>query len=65
MSNSNPDNIQCTQNIWQKFLQSVPMSYANSLGVMSWKEGEQNVDYVVTKQIYEETISTLLQVCVS
>lgn len=42
------------------------ISYASSLGVMSWKKGEQNVDYLVTKpQIYEETISTPLWAHVS
>lgn len=63
---TDPDDIQCMQNIWQKFLQSVPVSYVNSLGVMPWKEGEQNVDNLVTKpQIDEEAISTLLRPCVS
>lgn len=33
---------------------------------MSWKEGEQNVEYLVTKpRMYEETISALLWACVS
>lgn len=42
------------------------MSYAKSLGVMSWKEGEQDLDCLVTKlQIYEETISTPLWARVS
>ena len=42
---TDPDEVQCTQPMWQKFLRSVPPLYANSLAVMSWKDGEgQTVD---------------------
>ena len=36
---TDPDEVQCTQPMWWKFLRSAPPTYANSLAVMSWKEG--------------------------
>lgn len=45
---NNPDGIQCTENMRQKFVWIVPVSYANTLGVMSLKKGEQkseNLDW--------------------
>lgn len=45
---------------------NVPASYANSLGVMSLKEGEQKVETLVgTLQIYEETVSAPLRAYIS
>lgn len=35
-----PDQVQCTQSVWQKFLWSVPSSYAKPLALMSTKEEE-------------------------
>ena len=44
-SPTDPDEVQCTQPLRQKFLQHVPALYTNSLAVMSWKKGEgQTVD---------------------
>ncbi|GAB0189164.1 hypothetical protein GRJ2_001381700 [Grus japonensis] len=32
--------VQCTRPMWQKFVQSAPSSYANSLAVIDWKSEE-------------------------
>ncbi|GAB0208124.1 hypothetical protein GRJ2_003278100 [Grus japonensis] len=37
---TDPDEVQCTQPIWWKFVLSAPSSYANSLAVMDWKSEE-------------------------
>ncbi|GAB0188040.1 hypothetical protein GRJ2_001269300 [Grus japonensis] len=37
---TDPDEVQCTQPMWQKLVQSTPSSYANSLAVIDWK-GEE------------------------
>ncbi|XP_074909170.1 ubiquitin carboxyl-terminal hydrolase 4 isoform X3 [Buteo buteo] len=62
-----PDEVQCTQPMWRKFLRSAPPLYANSLAVVSWKEGEgQTVDEVAGRlQQYEGSISSSLRACIS
>ena len=43
-----PDEVKCTRPMWRKFVQSAPSSYANSLTIMTWKDGEgQTVDDLV------------------
>jgi len=37
---TDPDEVQCTQSMWRKFVWSAPSSYANSLAVVDWK-GEE------------------------
>ncbi|GAB0207120.1 hypothetical protein GRJ2_003177600 [Grus japonensis] len=37
---TDPDEVQCTRPMWRKFVQSAPLSYANSLAVIDWK-GEE------------------------
>ncbi|GAB0209869.1 hypothetical protein GRJ2_003452600 [Grus japonensis] len=37
---TDPDEVQCTRPMWQKFVRSAPSSYANSLAVIDWKSGE-------------------------
>lgn len=32
-----PDEVQCTQSTWEKFVQHTPSLYANSLAMMSMK----------------------------
>ncbi|GAB0205222.1 hypothetical protein GRJ2_002987800 [Grus japonensis] len=37
---TDPDEVQCTRPMWQKFVRSAPSSYANSLAVIDWKSEE-------------------------
>ena len=34
---TDPDELQCSQSMWRKFVWSTPSSYANSLAVIDWK----------------------------
>lgn len=45
--------------IWQKFVRSVLMPYANSLAVLSWKDGEGPMVDELAGQLwqYEENLS--------
>ncbi|KAM9591469.1 uncharacterized protein ACIBXB_006265 [Morphnus guianensis] len=65
-SPTDPDEVQCTQPMWRKFLRSAPPTYANSLAVMSWKEGYgQTVDELAVQlQQYEGSLSSSLRACV-
>ncbi|KAK4821074.1 hypothetical protein QYF61_012416 [Mycteria americana] len=62
-----PDEVKCTQHVWQKFVQSTPSSYANSLAVMTWKGGEgQTADELAGKlQQYKKCLSSSLWACIS
>ncbi|GAB0206477.1 ubiquitin carboxyl-terminal hydrolase 4 [Grus japonensis] len=53
---TDPDEVQCTQPMWRKFVRSAPSSYANSLAVIDWKSEEApTVDEVAGRlQQYEE-----------
>ncbi|XP_049650061.1 uncharacterized protein LOC126035473 isoform X1 [Accipiter gentilis] len=66
-SPTDPDEVQCTQPMWRKFLRSAPPTYANSLAVMSWREGYgQTVDELpVQLRQYEGSLSSSLWACVS
>ncbi|GAB0203200.1 ubiquitin carboxyl-terminal hydrolase 4 [Grus japonensis] len=59
---TDPDEVQCTQLIWRKFVQSAPSSYANSLAVIDWKSEEApTVDEVAGRlRQYEENLSSSL-----
>ncbi|GAB0208577.1 hypothetical protein GRJ2_003323400 [Grus japonensis] len=59
---TDPDEVQCTRPTWQKFVQSAPSSYANSLAVMDWKSKEApTVDEVAGRlQQYKESLSSSL-----
>ncbi|KAK4807022.1 hypothetical protein QYF61_000351 [Mycteria americana] len=35
-----PDEVQCTRPTWRKLVRSAPASYANSLAILTWKDGE-------------------------
>jgi len=61
-----PDEVTCTQPMWRKFVQSAPSSYANSLAVMTWKDGEgQMVDELAGQAWqYKESFSSSLWACV-
>jgi len=37
---TDPDEVQCSQSMWRKFVRSAPSSYANSLAVVNWKGKE-------------------------
>ncbi|KAM9590502.1 uncharacterized protein ACIBXB_005762 [Morphnus guianensis] len=66
-SPTDPDEVQCTQPMWRKFLRSAPPTYANSLAVMSWKEGYgQTVDELAVQlRQYEGSLFSSLRACVS
>ncbi|GAB0202194.1 hypothetical protein GRJ2_002685000 [Grus japonensis] len=61
-----PDEVQCTKPKWQKFVQSAPSSYANSLAVMDWEDEEApTVDRIAGRlQQYEESLSSSLVLAV-
>ncbi|KAK4810737.1 hypothetical protein QYF61_007711 [Mycteria americana] len=48
-----PDEVQCMQPMWQKFVQSTPASYANSLAILTWKDGEGPTVDEVASQLRE------------
>ncbi|KAK4832852.1 LOW QUALITY PROTEIN: hypothetical protein QYF61_025872 [Mycteria americana] len=52
--------------MWRKFVQSAPSSYANSLAVMIWKDGEgQTVDELAGQlQQCEQSLSSSLRACI-
>lgn len=47
-SPAEPDEVQCTQSMWQKLVWSSSSLYTNSLALMSVKEGKQTVLQVTT-----------------
>ena len=57
-----PDEVKCTRPMWRKFIRSSPSSYANSLAVITWKDGEeQTVDELASQlRQYEESLSSSL-----
>ncbi|GAB0206582.1 hypothetical protein GRJ2_003123800 [Grus japonensis] len=59
---TDPNEVQCTWPMWWKFVQSTPLSYANSLAVMDWKTEEApTVDEVAGRlRQYEESLSSSL-----
>ncbi|GAB0203789.1 hypothetical protein GRJ2_002844500 [Grus japonensis] len=60
------DKVQCTRPMWQMFVRSTPMLYANSLAVMDWKSEEApTVDEVAGRlRQYEESLSSSLVLAV-
>ncbi|PKU29305.1 ubiquitin carboxyl-terminal hydrolase 4 [Limosa lapponica baueri] len=59
---TDPDEIQCTRPMWRKFVQSAPLTHANSLAVMEWKgeEGPMVNEVAARLQQYEESLSSPL-----
>ncbi|GAB0208327.1 hypothetical protein GRJ2_003298400 [Grus japonensis] len=59
---TDPDEVQCTRPMWQKFVRSAPSSYANSLAVIDWKSEEAPTVDEVAGQLrqYEESLSSSL-----
>ena len=59
---TDPDEVQCTQSMWRKFIQSAPSSYASSLAIIDWKGKEApTVDEVAVRlRQYEESLSSSL-----
>jgi len=63
---TDPDEVQRTQAMWQKFVQSAPPSYANSLAVLAQKEVAPTVNEVAGQlQQYKENLSSSLQARIS
>lgn len=40
---TDPDEVQRTKPMWQKFPRNTSLSYANSFLIISWKEGEEQM----------------------
>ncbi|GAB0175672.1 hypothetical protein GRJ2_000032400 [Grus japonensis] len=59
---TDPDEVQCTQPMWRKFVRSAPSSYANSLAVIDWKSEEAPTADEVAGRLrqYEESLSSSL-----
>lgn len=66
------DEVQCIPPMWQKYVQSVPSSYASSLAVLSWKGSwRQTVDELAVQlcsmresssaQVYTSAVEELSQ----
>jgi len=56
---TDPDELQCSQSMWRKFVQSAPSSYANSRAVVNWK-GKEALTVDVRLRQYEESFSSSL-----
>ncbi|KAK4831207.1 hypothetical protein QYF61_016044 [Mycteria americana] len=39
-SPTDPDEVQCTRPMWQKLVRNAPSSCANSLAILTWKDGD-------------------------
>uniref|UniRef100_A0A8D0F8T2 Uncharacterized protein n=1 Tax=Strix occidentalis caurina TaxID=311401 RepID=A0A8D0F8T2_STROC len=59
---TDPDEVQCTQPMWRKFVRSTPSPYANALAVMDWRDKEgPTVDELACRlRQYEENLSSPL-----
>ncbi|KAK4810568.1 hypothetical protein QYF61_004531 [Mycteria americana] len=57
-----PDEVQCTRPLWRKLVRNAPPSCANSLAILTWKDGEgPTVDEDASQlQEYKENISSSL-----
>jgi len=57
---TDPDELQCSQSMWRKFVWSAPSSHANSLAIIDWKGKEApTVDEVAVRlRQYEESLSS-------
>ncbi|KAK4815719.1 hypothetical protein QYF61_006757 [Mycteria americana] len=57
-----PDEVQCTQSTWLKLVRNAPSSCANSLAILTWKDGEGPTVDEADSQLreYEESISSSL-----
>ncbi|GAB0210107.1 hypothetical protein GRJ2_003476500 [Grus japonensis] len=64
---TDPDEVQCTRPMWQRFVQSTPPAYVKSLAVLAWKDKEApTVDEVAGQlQQYKDSLSSSLQARVS
>ncbi|XP_072715702.1 uncharacterized protein [Ciconia boyciana] len=61
-SPKDPDEVGYTQPMWQKLVRSAPSSCANSLAILTWKDGEGPTADEAASQLreYEERISSSL-----
>ncbi|KAK4826862.1 hypothetical protein QYF61_011899 [Mycteria americana] len=55
-----PDEVQCTRPMWQKLVRNAPLSCANSLAILTWKDrdGPTVNEAASNLQEYEESISS-------
>ncbi|KAM9575877.1 uncharacterized protein ACIB01_003549 [Guaruba guarouba] len=52
-----PDEVKCTRPMWRKFTRSAPLSYALSLALVYWRDGEApTVDEVCRQLVTEVTL---------
>ncbi|KAK4810684.1 hypothetical protein QYF61_007484 [Mycteria americana] len=57
-----PDEVQCTRPLWWKLVRNAPSSCANSLAILTWKDGEGTTVDEAASQLreYKESISSSL-----
>ncbi|KAK4811188.1 hypothetical protein QYF61_019819 [Mycteria americana] len=57
-----PDEVQCTRPMWRKLVWNAPASCANSLAILTWKDGEGPTVDEAASQLweYEESLSSSL-----
>ncbi|KAK4811292.1 hypothetical protein QYF61_023344 [Mycteria americana] len=55
-----PDEVQCTRPMWRKLVRNMPPSCANSLAILTWKDGEGPTVNEAASNLreYEESISS-------
>ncbi|KAK4807088.1 hypothetical protein QYF61_018429 [Mycteria americana] len=61
-SHTDPDEVQCTRPMWRKLVRNAPSSCANSLAILTWRDGggptvNETASYL---REYEESISSSL-----
>ncbi|KAK4806862.1 hypothetical protein QYF61_012583 [Mycteria americana] len=61
-SPKDPDEVQCTRPMWRKLVRNAPLSWANSLAILTWKDGDgPTVDEAASNlREYEENIFSSL-----
>ncbi|KAK4831864.1 hypothetical protein QYF61_019692 [Mycteria americana] len=61
-SPTDPDEVQCTRPMWRKLVRNAPLSCANSLAILTWKDGDgPTVNEAASNlQEYKESISSSL-----
>ncbi|KAK4810665.1 hypothetical protein QYF61_007465 [Mycteria americana] len=61
-SPTDPDEVQCTRPMWWKLVRNAPSSCANSLAILTWKDGDGPTVNEAASNLreYEESISSSL-----
>ena len=61
-SPKDPDEVQCTRPMWRKLVRNAPPSCANSLAILTWRDGDGPTVNEAASNLweYEESISSSL-----